>query len=171
MEDKFVVDASVALKWQFKDELETEGALHMLTDFVNGEIDLISPSLFSYEIVNAVHIAVSRERIPEKAGTGAINDILSLGVRLVDFGDLVERTFKLAQTHNRSAYDCSYLALAEKEACFLYTADKRFFNAMNGRNEHIKWIGNFCSHSGRHSRASGNPVFCQCEKSDALDSR
>jgi hypothetical protein len=34
MADKFVVDASVALKWQFKDEQETEEALRLLADFV-----------------------------------------------------------------------------------------------------------------------------------------
>lgn len=34
MIDKFVIDASVAFKWQLKDELETEIALQMLNDFI-----------------------------------------------------------------------------------------------------------------------------------------
>lgn len=143
MADKFVVDASLALKWQFKDEQETEAALRMLTDFVHGDINLISPSLFSYEIVNAVYIAVSRERIPAQEGLDSIKDILSLGVTLSDPADLSEPTLRLAITHGRSAYDCAYLALAEKESCTLYTADKRFFNAMNNKIKFIKWVGDY----------------------------
>ena len=87
MADKIVIDASVALKWQFKDELETEQALQMMKDFVDGKTELISPALFSYGIVNAMHIAVLKERMPEKEALGAINDILSMGIRLVDFSD------------------------------------------------------------------------------------
>ena len=143
MADKFIVDASVALKWQFKDEQETEAAIHLLTDFVHGEIELLSPTLFAYGIVNAVNIVVSRERIPEEEGMGAIRDILSIGVKLVDFNVLFERAFGLSRTHSRSVYDCSYLALAEKEDCPLYTADKRFFNALNDKIKRIKWIGDY----------------------------
>ncbi len=68
MAGKIVIDASVALKWQFKDELETDQAVQMLADLIEGKIGLISPSLFAYEIVNAIHIAIGRERIPEEKG-------------------------------------------------------------------------------------------------------
>lgn len=40
----------------------------MLSDLIEGKIGLISPSLFAYEIVNAIHIAIVRERIPEEEG-------------------------------------------------------------------------------------------------------
>lgn len=72
MAGKVVIDASVALKWQFKDELETEQAIQMLSDLIEGKIGLISPSLFAYEIVNAIHIAIVRERIPGEEGLDAI---------------------------------------------------------------------------------------------------
>ena len=35
MASKFIVDASVALKWQFRDELEAEGAMQMLADVIH----------------------------------------------------------------------------------------------------------------------------------------
>lgn len=143
MTDKLVVDASVALKWQFKDELQIEEAIQMLADFIEGKIDLLSPSLFAYEIVNAVHIGVSRKRIPEWEGLEIINDILSVGITLVDFDELVQTTFNLAKTYKRSTYDCAYLALAEKEGCPLYTADERFFNAMKDKVKLIKWVGDY----------------------------
>ena len=143
MADKIVIDASVALKWQFKDELETEQALQMMKDFVDGKTELISPALFSYGIVNAMHIAVLKERMPEKEALGAINDILSVGIKLVDFSDSAELAFSLAQKYNRSAYDCAYLSLAQKEDCPMFTADKRLFNALNNKVRFIKWIGDY----------------------------
>lgn len=143
MADRIVVDASVALKWQFKDELETEQAIQMMIDFINGKIELISPSLFAYEIVNAVRIAIIKERISEKEGIDAINDILAIGVGLFDFAGLVERTFRLTRIYSRSVYDCAYLALAEREDCVIYTADKRLFNAIKDRVKFIRWVGDY----------------------------
>lgn len=143
MVDKIVIDASVALKWQFKDELEIEPAVQILSDFIDGKIELISPALFAYEIVNAVHIAVIKERIPEKEGIGAINDILSVGIRFIDFTGFAEQAFRFAQTHNRPAYDSAYLSLAEKEGCPMYTGDKRLFNALKNKVEVIRWIGDY----------------------------
>ena len=143
MVSKFIVDASVALKWQFRDELEAEGAMQMLADFIAEDTRLLSPSLFAYEIVNAVHIAVSRKRIPEHEGRDAIIDILSTGITLVDFSNLIGRTFDLAKKYSRSAYDCAYLALAENEHCPLVTADKRLFNALKGKFVLIRWVDEY----------------------------
>lgn len=103
----------------------------------------LSPSLFAYEIVNAMHIAVIKERMPEKEALGAINDILSVGIKLVDFSDSAELAFCLAQKYNRSAYDCAYLSLAQNEGCTIFTADKRLFNALNNKVRFIKWIGDY----------------------------
>ena len=141
--DKIVIDASVALKWQFKDEFETEAAMDMLSDFMNGKTELVSPALFAYEIVNALTIAVVRKRLPGKEGADAINDILSLGIKLIDFSGFEKLTFSLAQAYKRSAYDCAYLSLAEKEDSPLYTGDKRLFNALKEKTGRIKWIGNY----------------------------
>lgn len=143
MEDRIVVDACVALKWQFRDEFETEQAIQMLMDFIHGKIELISPNLFAYEIVNAINIAVIKKRMSEKEGLDAINDILSIGVNLIDFAGFVERAFRLARIYNRSVYDCAYLALAEEEGCKIYTADKRLFNAIKDRVKFIRWVGDY----------------------------
>jgi predicted nucleic acid-binding protein len=143
MVDKAVIDASVALKWQFKDELETEQAIYILEDFIAGKIELISPTLFAYEIVNAIYIAVIKNRISGMEGFGAVNDILSVGVKLVEFAELIEPTFNSALRYNRSTYDCAYLSLAEKEGCVMYTADKRLFNALKNKIRFIKWVGDY----------------------------
>ena len=142
---KLVIDASVALKWQFKDESETEAAIRMLEDFVGGRVLLISPSLFAYEIVSAINIAVLKGRISEKDAIDIIKDSLNIGIELVDFAGLEEKTFKMARRHNRSVYDCAYLSLAERERCNIFTADKHLYNALNDKVPFIRWIGNYSS--------------------------
>ncbi len=140
---KFVIDASVALKWQFKDESETEAALKMLADFIEGKISIFSPTLFAYEVVSAVHIAVSRNRIAEDEGIEIIRDILGIGVVLANFSGLEEHTFRIAKTYKRSVYDCAYIALAQKEGCNFYTGDKRLFNSIKNKLSFVKWVGNY----------------------------
>jgi len=138
-----VVDASAALKWQFADEEATDAATALLQDFVQGKITLITPTLFPYEIITAVNVAVNRKRIREEAGYRAINYITSLGIEVRSFDDLIEPTFRMARQYGLSAYDCAYLALADREKCDLFTGDKRLFNAAKKRLPWVKWIGNY----------------------------
>ena len=138
-----VVDASAALKWQFADEEATDAATVLLQDFVQGKITLITPTLFPYEIITAVNVAVNRKRIREEAGYRAINYITSLGIEVRSFDDLIEPTFRMARQYGLSAYDCAYLALADREKCDLFTGDKRLFNAAKKRLPWVKRIGNY----------------------------
>ena len=39
-----VIDASVALKWQFEDEEVVSSAMALLHDFVEGRLELITPT-------------------------------------------------------------------------------------------------------------------------------
>ena len=60
-----VLDASVALKWQFNDEEATAEATALLQDFVDGKIELITPTFFTYEILSGINVAINRKRIKE----------------------------------------------------------------------------------------------------------
>jgi predicted nucleic acid-binding protein len=138
-----VLDASVALKWQFEDEEATGTSMALLEDFVVGNIDLISLTLFPYEIVNAINVAINRKRIEETVGYRAINTITSMGIELRSFNDLIEPTFRMARKYSLSPYDCAYMALAEKEKCDFFTGDKRLFNSIKNYFSWIKWIGDY----------------------------
>lgn len=140
-----VVDASVALKWQFEDEETTELATALLHDFVHGRIELISLTLFTYEILNAINTAINRKRIGEEAGHRAISYLTSLGIELRSFEDLIGPTFYMARQYNLSTYDCAYMALAEKEKCDFLTGDKKLFNAVKNRLPWVRWIGDYSS--------------------------
>jgi predicted nucleic acid-binding protein len=140
-----VLDASVALKWQFEGEEASNMAMVFLEDFIDGKIDLISPTLFPYEILNAIHVAINRKRIKEEAGYRAINYINSLRVELRSFDDLIGPAFYMARRYGLFPYDCAYMALAEKEKCEFFTGDKKLFNSMKNRLPWIKWIGDYRS--------------------------
>jgi len=140
-----VLDASVALKWQFQDEEATRASTALLGDFIDGKIDLVSLTLFPYEIVNAINVAINRKRIEEAIGYRALTYLTSLGIELRSFNELIEATFTLARKYSLSPYDCAYMALAEKEKCDFFTGDKRLFNSMKDYFSWVKWIGDYRS--------------------------
>jgi predicted nucleic acid-binding protein len=140
-----VLDASVALKWQFEDEEASSASTALLGDFIDGKIDLVSLTLFAYEIVNAINVAINRKRIEEAIGYRAISYLTSLGIELRSFDELIEPTFTMARKYSLSPYDCAYMALAEKEKCEFFTGDKRLFNSIKNYFSFVKWIGNYHS--------------------------
>ena len=138
-----VVDASVALKFQFHDEEAVGPASLLLAHHVEGKIDLVAPTLLPYEIVSAVHVAINRKRIEETVGYRAVNYLVSLGINLHGFDELVETTFNMARRHGLSPYDCCYLALAERLKCDFITGDRRLYNSCQHKIRRIKWIGDY----------------------------
>ena len=133
-----VVDASVALKFQFHDEEAVGPASLLLAHYVEGKIDLVAPTLLPYEIVSAVHVAINRKRIEETVGYRAVNYLVSLGINLHGFEELIETTFNLARRHGLSPYDCCYLALAERLKCDFITGDRRLYNSCQHKIRRIK---------------------------------
>jgi len=142
-----VVDASVALKWQFEDEEATYGATGLLENFVDGEIQLIAPTLFSYEIVSAVNVAINRKRITDAEGYRVIKYLSSLEIELRSFDELIDDTFHMARQYGLSPYDCAYMALAEKEKCDLFTGDRKLFNAIKSQFSWVQWIGDYSANN------------------------
>jgi predicted nucleic acid-binding protein len=138
-----VVDASVALKFQFHDEEAVGPASLLLAHYVEGKIDLAAPTLLPYEIVSAVHVAINRKRIEETVGYRAVNSLVSLGINLHGFDELIETTFNLARRHGLSPYDCCYLALAERLKCDFITGDRRLYNSCQHKIRRVKWIGDY----------------------------
>jgi predicted nucleic acid-binding protein len=110
---------------------------------VEGKIELITITLFSYEILSAINVAISRNRISEAVGKKALNFLEALGIEEMPFEGLLEPTFKTARKHNLSTYDCAYVVLAERERCDLYTGDRKLFHAAERPLPWVKWIGNY----------------------------
>lgn len=140
---RIVIDASVALKWQLRDDGDTAQADQLLDDYLNGSLQLLAPSLFDYEITNALRSALLRGRISQDEAVAALEHYRGLGIEKIDFASFQGLAFDLACRHQRSAYDSAYMALALSSNVWFYTGDLRLFNAVSGTLAWVKWIGDY----------------------------
>jgi predicted nucleic acid-binding protein len=121
-----VIDASVAVKW-FLDEPETQAALALQADFLEGRLSIRVPSLFPFEVLNAL-VFSRRFRNPELAEAARDIDRMDF-VTLPLVGPFMERTVATALRSRVTIYHASYLALAEGLGRPLFTADNVLLRA------------------------------------------
>jgi predicted nucleic acid-binding protein len=122
---RFVVDASVAIKWYLTEEHSAAAAL-LLAD----EHERIAPELI---IVESAQVLAKRERRGEISAPDAQASLAALrdSTHLEESASLVNAAFDIAIAHHRSVYDSLYVALALRETCQLVTADRRLYNALS----------------------------------------
>jgi len=140
---RIVIDASVVLKWYLADEEYSEKALGLLDQYVSDELDILAPSLLEYEVINGLIIAKKRGRIQEDKILLAADGFISLELSLKDLSLYYPKVIHYCKVCNRSAYDASYLALADEEKIPLITADKGLFNAVKKDLKWVNWLGGF----------------------------
>ena len=136
-----VIDASVVLKWYLADEKHGEKALGLLNRYISNELDILAPSLLEYEVINALVIARKRGRIEEETLLSAIDGFLGLGIELKNLSMFSTRVLHYCKVYNRSAYDASYLALAEEDGIPLITSDRVMYNAVQTDLQWVKYLG------------------------------
>ena len=122
--DGFVLDVSACMPWCCEDEA-TAVSEELLQRAAQREV-LHVPSLWPWEIMNAVAVSVRRQRVtPERAKQffeqlAAFNFDIAAAPSLGEFGELSV----LASRHQLTAYDVSYLNLARQLALPLATLDE-----------------------------------------------
>lgn len=124
----FVVDASVALSWCFKDE--ATAATDKLVLNVRRE-GAIVPSHWLLEVLNALLVAERRGRIGRSDAAAHIRTIEELGVGVDDETGVraTRETLALARTEQLSVYDAAYLELALRRGIPLATIDRELAKA------------------------------------------
>jgi predicted nucleic acid-binding protein len=138
---RVVLDASVILKWYLSDEEYGQNALDLLHGFITKELNILSPSLLEYEVINGLIIAQKRGRIKEEKILTAIEGFFDLQIDLKDLSHFCQKSLYYCKVYNQSLYDASYLALAETEGIPLITADESLFNTVKKDLKWVKWIG------------------------------
>ena len=136
-----VVDASVSLKWALDDEVDVVQAIALRDDALRGEFRMVAPSLWLFEVTNGLVTATKRKRILAEQGAMLLSLLLRIGVRLTD--PEADQILATAVRYGLSAYDASYLALADALGCPLYTGDRRFFQAASSSHSGIFRIGDY----------------------------
>jgi predicted nucleic acid-binding protein len=118
-----VVDASVAALWV----LEQEGSAR--AGALRNQGGLIAPSLIAAEIGSAIWKAVRRGAVTRADALVAMEAALLPFEALFPTEHLRGRALAFAMALEHPIYDCFYLALAEREAADLITADQRLLDA------------------------------------------
>lgn len=137
-----VLDASVAAKWFLPRAGEplADEALALLRQYANGEIEFMVPDLFWVEFSNVLWKAVRTRRIPEKAATQALIDMLDYSLPTLGGHGLAKDALAIAVSTGRTVYDALYVALAIQRRSTFITADERLVNAL-ATHWPVKWLG------------------------------
>jgi predicted nucleic acid-binding protein len=88
---------------------------------------LHAPHLIDSEVANALRRAIAAQRLDEQSAWAALNAWRRLGMTRYPGHSLLNRIWE--HRHNLSAYDATYVALAELLDCSLLTADARLGRA------------------------------------------
>jgi predicted nucleic acid-binding protein len=115
-----IVDASVAVKW-FSQETDSEKSEALLSSVQ----PLIAPNLVVAEIGNALWKKVSKRLLQREQAIKAMVDAPGFFDQLVSLEELAPRAIEMAIELRHPAYDCFYLALAERERAPIISADDK----------------------------------------------
>ena len=116
-----VIDASVACKWFFEENLSAEARVLAESDAV-----FFAPDMILAECANAAWRRVSNGTVPEEQAQAFLEALPRWFESLVPSVRLHETAFEMACVLGHPVYDCQYLALAEKEEMRMITADSVF---------------------------------------------
>jgi predicted nucleic acid-binding protein len=133
----YVLDASVAIKWVLP-EVDSAKAVLLRDEYRRGTHRLIAPDVFVPEIAHGLTKAERRGALPVGMAESLVVSMLNHLPGLHSSLPLVQRAVQIASHARIAAYDCFYVALAEREGCELVTADQRVVNSLQSLFAFIK---------------------------------
>ncbi len=137
-----VIDASLALKWALDDEQHVQHALALRDDFLGkGRIQVFAPSLYIYEVINGITSAIRRRRLERAQGEEVLQSLLLAEVALRM--PSIDGIYGIALDYGLSAYDSSYVSLAETLGTDFWTADRQLYDAVQEKLPWVKWIADY----------------------------
>ena len=131
---RFVVDASVAVKW-----LVVEEDADLARDLAASGQDLHAPRLMASEVANALWRKARLGEIEPGDAGALLANVPDMPVRWGTDEIVSADAMRLALALDRPIYDCVYLALAHRIGAVMLTADLRFANAL-ASTEHGKSV-------------------------------
>jgi predicted nucleic acid-binding protein len=145
MNNTVVVDTSIAIKWVLSED-DSVIALALLTEWISNRVRIVAPALLAYEASTTLYHNVLRGKIVFETAKQGLNKVILRAVRINSFRDsnLSLRAMELAQQFKLPAtYDASFLALAEREECELWTADTRLWRAAQGEFNRLRNLADY----------------------------
>jgi predicted nucleic acid-binding protein len=140
--NRFVLDASVALKWALppaNEPLVTE-SLHLLRQYSKGEVDFLVPDIFWAEVGNVLWKGSRQRRWSRPTAERIASEMKAQNLPTIPSIALMADALKIALTYDHSVYDCFYVALAIQSKSEMITADERLANALAAYLP-VRWLG------------------------------
>ena len=125
----YVLDASVACAWAFADEA-TPALDALLDETIQTEVYV--PSIWRSEVMNVLIQASRRGRISSGDALAHWEYLQGLGLTESGYAAPMSVVMDLAQKHQLTAYDATYLALASQLRLPLATLDAALTEAARG---------------------------------------
>lgn len=124
-----VVDSSVAIKW-FVPEVYTPEALQLYSEWHARRIECAAPDLLFVECANILWKKRRQGTMSSADSAKHMQALVGLPFDVTPSRRLMTDALQIAVLHDRTAYDSTYLALANALRCTLITADDRLANAV-----------------------------------------
>jgi predicted nucleic acid-binding protein len=136
-----VVDASVGIKLFLAEDLsdETHALFERLT--MDPPARFYVPDLFYIECTNILWKCVRRLGLSQADARLFVEQMAQLALLASPTEALIVDALDIAMTHDITAYDSAYVALAQQLALPLITADSRLVGALEGTVHDVRWLG------------------------------
>jgi predicted nucleic acid-binding protein len=140
MTDYICMDANFAVRL-VNSQSETDPWIVLWEEWQAADKQIIAPTLFYYEITNAIYRMGRAGQLQEDEVQTALEDVFNLRISIKSDLQLHLQAVTLAQQFDLpAAYDAHYLALAQDYRAIFYTGDKRLFNQVHSQFSDIVLI-------------------------------
>jgi len=133
----FVLDVSACMLWCCEDE--TTPASEEMLEWARQGSELHVPSIRAWEILNAVGMAIKRQRIAVDRGKDFLEQLATLNFKIDRTPPVSDfpRLHSIATKYRLTAYDAAYLDLAMRLALPLATRDRDLLRAATAESIEI----------------------------------
>ncbi|MEP6662347.1 MAG: type II toxin-antitoxin system VapC family toxin [Verrucomicrobiota bacterium] len=130
-----VVDLSYSAGW-FQPSQQHPAATHLLKAHLDGEVTVICPSIWIYEVINLLLNAVRRRTLSETQADDGFELLSAIDARIEEQHThiITRRILRLGRQFGLSAYDAAYLELADRLQLPLLTRDEELLTAAKQRH-------------------------------------
>ncbi len=126
---RYVLDASVALKWVLP-EPDTPRAVRLRNAHRQNLHELLAPDIFPAEVAHSLTRAERRGILAPPEAARRLLLVLRTAPLLHPYLPLLRRAVDISSAMRIGVYDCVYVALAEREGCQLVTADAKLVTGL-----------------------------------------
>ncbi|MBP0030420.1 type II toxin-antitoxin system VapC family toxin [Roseofilum sp. Guam] len=140
MTDYICMDANFAVRL-VNSKSDNDPWIVLWEEWQAADKQIIAPTLFYYEITNAMYRMGRAGQLQEDEVQTALEDVFNLRISIKSDLQLHFQAVALAKQFDLpAAYDAHYLALAQDYEARFYTGDKRLFNQVHGKFSDIVWV-------------------------------